>query len=168
MKLSRAFTVIELIFVIVVLGILSAIALPKFANTGTQARVTSGKADVSAIRSAIMSERQKGIIKGQSSFIGVGTGTDGDGNKELDNGGLFGGVLTYAKQDSTGVGQWHKTGSTGTTSTYTFNVDGATTVSFTYYEVATTVGATTYNAGTFTCNPAAAGDAGKYCKQMIY
>ncbi|MDO8261557.1 MAG: type II secretion system protein, partial [Candidatus Magasanikbacteria bacterium] len=39
MKFSRAFTVIELIFVIVILGILVAVALPKFAETRKQAEI---------------------------------------------------------------------------------------------------------------------------------
>ena len=154
MKKSYAFTVIELIFVIVVLGILSAIALPKFGKTGTQARVASGKADVAAIRSAILAERQKGVIKGQSGYIENGTGTDADGNKQMDNGGLFGGVLTYAKQNSTSSGQWSATAGTGT---YNYNIDGVN-VQFTY----------TPADGKFTCTPGDATEAQKYCKQMIY
>jgi len=35
--MKKAFTMIELIFVIVILGILAAVALPKFLNTATQA-----------------------------------------------------------------------------------------------------------------------------------
>lgn len=95
-----AFTMIELMFVIVVLGILSAIALPKFADSGTNARVASGKADVMAIRSAILSERQKRLVKGDSSYI---TAQNLDKNSTTK---LFGGVLTYPKTASTSEGHW--------------------------------------------------------------
>ena len=174
MKLSRAFTVIELIFVIVVLGILSAVALPKFASTGDQARVASGKADVMAIRSAILAERQKRIILGMNTFIPNGNGTyvgaDGNNYSQMDSGNLlFSGVLTYSKQNVNQAGQW-RAGAGGIGSgTYFYNVDGVTSVAFTYYPIQTVVGATTYNAGTFTCNPATGNaDADAYCTQMIY
>lgn len=62
--MKRAFTMIELIFVIVVIGILSGIAIPKFAATRDDAQVSKGRAEVAAIRSAIAMERQKRILKG--------------------------------------------------------------------------------------------------------
>ncbi|MBU1990199.1 type II secretion system GspH family protein, partial [bacterium] len=49
---KNAFTMIELVFVIVVLGILAAIAIPKFATTRTDAIIAKGRADISSIRSA--------------------------------------------------------------------------------------------------------------------
>jgi general secretion pathway protein G len=150
MKSSSAFTVIELIFVIVVLGILSAVALPKFAGTGTQARIASGKADVSAIRSGILSERQKRLIKGDSTYISPTSLNTADG--------LFAGVLAYPKKDSSNAGQWNKTAQDENSTTYNYNVDG-TNVQFTYSK----------SSGTFTCNPGTeTTDAQKYCARMIY
>jgi general secretion pathway protein G len=65
MKNTRnAFTMIELVFVIVVIGILSAIAVPKFAMTRNDAIITRARATVGALRSAIATERQKNILKG--------------------------------------------------------------------------------------------------------
>lgn len=148
MKKSTAFTLIELIFVIIVLGILSAVALPKFTGTSTQARIASGKADVMAIRSAILAERQKRVVQGDPTYI---TGTN------LNSGGNFGGILTYPKQDSSAPGQWHKTSQDENTSVYNYNIDGVN-VQFTY----------TRSDGKFICTSGDATQAQKYCKQLIY
>ena len=68
-KSKSAFTMIELVFVIVILGILSAVAIPKFAATRTDAEISKGRADISSIRSSIVTERQSRLIKGDSSWI---------------------------------------------------------------------------------------------------
>lgn len=62
--MKRAFTMLELVFVIVVIGILSAIAIPKFAATRDDAIVAKARATVGALRSAIATERQKNILQG--------------------------------------------------------------------------------------------------------
>ena len=62
--MKKAFTMIELVFVIVVIGILAAIAVPKMAATRDDAIVSKARATVGALRSAISMERQKNILKG--------------------------------------------------------------------------------------------------------
>ena len=62
--MKRAFTMIELVFVIVVIGILAAIAVPKFAATRDDAMIANARATVGALRSAIATERQKSILRG--------------------------------------------------------------------------------------------------------
>ncbi|MDQ7047611.1 MAG: prepilin-type N-terminal cleavage/methylation domain-containing protein [Sulfurovum sp.] len=62
--MKKAFTMIELVFVIVIIGILSAIAVPKFAATRDDALISKGRAEVAALRSAIATERQKRILRG--------------------------------------------------------------------------------------------------------
>jgi len=68
---------IELVFVIVILGILSAVAIPKMAANRTDAYITRARADIATIRSSIVSERQTRLIKGDSSYIyGLSLGSD--------------------------------------------------------------------------------------------
>ncbi|WP_294965702.1 prepilin-type N-terminal cleavage/methylation domain-containing protein [Sulfurimonas sp.] len=121
-KSKNAFTMIEIVFVIVILGILAAIAIPKFAATRTDAEIAKGRSDIASIRSAIVSERQVRLITGDSDYI---SGTN------LNVGGLFGGVLMYAITDSTESGHWTNTAEANATNTYDYNVAG-TNVSFTY------------------------------------
>jgi prepilin-type N-terminal cleavage/methylation domain-containing protein len=51
--MKKAFTIIELIFVIVVIGILTAIALPKFSGIQDEALITSEKAGINSIKNVI-------------------------------------------------------------------------------------------------------------------
>jgi len=85
--MKNGFTMIELIFVIVILGILSAVAIPKFSATRDDAYISKARSDISSIRSAIISERQTRLIKGDYKYINKlhssndvlfdGNGTDG-------------------------------------------------------------------------------------------
>ena len=54
-KSKNAFTMIELIFVIVILGILAAVAIPKLAATRTDAEVSKLGSNIAAIESEIPS-----------------------------------------------------------------------------------------------------------------
>jgi prepilin-type N-terminal cleavage/methylation domain-containing protein len=46
MSLKKGFTLIELLIVVVIIGILAAIAIPKFANTKTKAYTAAMKSDL--------------------------------------------------------------------------------------------------------------------------
>ncbi len=157
MQISKnAFTMIELIFVIVVLGILAAIAVPKFAATRADAKIAKGRTNVSAIRSAIVTERQRWLIRGINTFIKTGIDTEtisGLTRKKMDKDGLFGGVLMYPVTSE----DWQRGASDVNKTVYTYSVDNTDTT-FTY----------TVGAGTFTCNPAIGTDAEKeQCKRLI-
>ncbi|QOG12231.1 prepilin-type N-terminal cleavage/methylation domain-containing protein [Arcobacter sp. FWKO B] len=54
MKLN-AFTILEIIFVIVIIGIISAVALPKLGLLGTDAKVNVIRQDIASLKSNIQS-----------------------------------------------------------------------------------------------------------------
>ena len=96
----KAFTMIELVFVIVVIGILAAIAIPKFAMTRNDAVITKGRTAVAALRSAIATERQKRILRGKFDAI---TGTEAKDLIEYglgDDWSLSGNTFTFTAPDN--------------------------------------------------------------------
>jgi len=152
---KNGFTMIELVFVIVVLGILAAIAIPKFAASRTDAQVAKGRSDVAALRSAIMSERQSRLIKGEHNFInrldnGVASNTDDvtifDSNETLSA--TSPKLLMYGLKTKDASGHWLKTD----TNTYQYKF-GNESVVFTYYQNDTTDGNGVFHpAGSFDCD----------------
>lgn len=143
MKFSRAFTVIELIFVIVVLGILASVALPKFGATREMADISKGRGDVATIRSAIANERQTQVIKGITTYIPKLTPSTasttlftGDGAGRT--------LLSYGIKAGTGSGEWVIDATD--VNKYKFYV-GSTPTEFTYYPT----DSGSIKAGTFTC-----------------
>jgi len=146
-----AFTIIELMFVIVILGILSAIALPKFSKTKDLADVAKGRSDVMAIRSSILTERQSQLIKGINTYIP----TLSDNNTTLFTGDGTRTLLTYGITSGTTDGKWSASDNTYTK--YNFRVNSVN-VHFDYNNTT----------GIFTCVANQNGtQAQKYCYQMI-
>lgn len=64
MKNTRGFTLIELVMVIVILGILAAVALPKFANLQGDARAASIQGAAGAINSAMAIVHSQSLVNG--------------------------------------------------------------------------------------------------------
>lgn len=135
-KNSRtAFTIIELIFVVIILGILSAVALPRFQGVREQADIAKGKADLATIRTAIINERQRRVMTGDANFSTAAN---------LHTGGLFGGVLGTPMTDAQTSGNWH-------------NVDNDTIIYYagdrnTSFEYNATNGTLTCTAGAGACD----------------
>ncbi len=119
-KTRRAFTMIELVFVIVIIGILAAVAVPRFAATRDDAVITKNRVLVASIRNALAMERQKRILRGDFNQIvavgGSNTGVFGN----FDDNTSQPMVLEYAESNSTASGHWSVSG-TGATTEYKFN-----------------------------------------------
>lgn len=143
-KSKKAFTMIEMVFVIVILGILSAVAIPKFAASRDDAQISKGRSDIASIRSGIVTERQSRLIKGDYAYIATGATT-----KKMDDGGLFGGVLMYPLKDSATNGNWTTIASDANSTTYKFKIKGVDTT-FKYDR----------SKGTFDCTT------GTYCSKL--
>ena len=149
-----AFTMIELIFVIIIIGILAMIAIPKFSGVENQAVISSGRSTVMSVRAAISTLRQKGFMLGNSSYItslDSGVAVNTPGVKIFDNNGTAADtLLTYPVITKNTSGGWMKTG----TNQYTYYVN-STPVVFTYNSTN----------GTFTCTTNNT-TAGTYCKEL--
>ena len=64
---KKAFTMIELVFVIVILGILAGVALPKLTVSRDDATMAKMRADVASIRSGIALQKSKYMMEGNIS-----------------------------------------------------------------------------------------------------
>jgi MSHA pilin protein MshA len=69
MKRQAGFTLIELVMVIVILGILSAFALPRFADLGSEARVASIRGIYGAIKSASSIAHAQALVENATGDI---------------------------------------------------------------------------------------------------
>lgn len=60
--MKQAFTMVELIFVIVILGIIASVALPRLAGSKEDAEITRAKAQIAAIRTGIQTTRGANLL----------------------------------------------------------------------------------------------------------
>ena len=126
-KLHAAFTMVELIFVIVVLGILAAVALPKLTGSIEDAYISKAQSHVSVIRSGLQNERSKSILKGEGAVY-----------PELHTDPLFKNVIEGGVEGGTKGGEWEYDDST---KEYIFHT-GPHRIYFEYNK----------SVGTFTCD----------------
>ncbi len=131
----NGFTMIEIIFVIVILGILSSVAISKMAVTRDDAIISKGRSEVAAIRNAISLKRNSNILMGKGASypshldaLSTATSSDGDAlfNYDTNSSDPDAQILDYPIYSKSANG-WRKTAD----NQYTFNAV-STDVAFTY------------------------------------
>lgn len=141
-KTSSAFTMVELVFVIVILGILAAVAIPRLAASRDDAVVVKGKSQVSAIRSGISLLKSKRLLEGNVTAPQALDAASTAEGQNLFHGGADGNILEYPLLSKSADGSWMKTSANNVNPiTYTYRMMGRT-VGFDYNKTS----------GMFTCD----------------
>ncbi|PID47918.1 MAG: ABC transporter permease [Proteobacteria bacterium] len=135
----------ELIFVIVILGILAGVAIPRLTATREDAIITKARSDVASIRSSIKTIRARRVLEGNPGYSPslLDASLTATNNSAKDSGPLFVGILDYPIQAKNDKNHWRKIASSRTgVETYQFQINGSDSVDFDYDPVS----------GTFDCN----------------
>ena len=154
--IRKAFTMIELVFVIIVIGILAAVSIPKISGVQEDACVANATGTILAINSAISSERQRRIFRGQSNYINHidkhSATSVSDGSVLFDNNGTnnLHRLLATGVKSGTDICEWKKTA----TDTYVFKAGATANVKFKYDSTT----------GKFTCDGFNSGEADDICQ----
>ncbi len=138
---------IELIFVIVVIGILASIAIPRLWVTRDDAMIAKGRSEVSTIRSSILTFRQRNLLEGNASYPAALDAAAINTEDEA----LFGTLFDYPVFSQNRNGHWMKTGA----NQYIYRIMDRN-VLFTY----------TPATGRFECNASNANPTGDLCRQL--
>ena len=119
----------ELIFVIIIIGILAAVAIPRLSATKDDAYISKARNDISSIRNGIIQNHNLRLLKGDNSY--PSELDDADANKSgeelFDGNATIGKILEYPIYSKDSNGHWMKTD----TNKYNFKIDN-NDVAFTY------------------------------------
>ncbi len=106
---ESGFTLIELVIVIVILGILAAVAIPKYEDMREQARVATLKGQLGAIRSAIAIQYARNALNGSATFPTLDGTIFADGRVPKEPVNNSSAVKTSAGIDDAGGWQYNST-----------------------------------------------------------
>ncbi len=116
--MKKSFTMMELVFVIVIIGILAAVALPKLWVTRDDAYITKARTQVGSIRSSIMNKYSKNILAGNNQCPELEGG---------ENNYVFEKILVYPiKTNQEGI-NWTLESDTSSENIYKVSISGHTT-----------------------------------------
>lgn len=97
-----AFTLVEMVMVIVIIGLLAVVAMPKFADMQSEATSAAEQGTVAAVRSGIKIAHMSNLAKGTDTYPdALGSGKNGSGSEDNP---LFDAVIDNGITDS----KWEK------------------------------------------------------------
>ena len=121
--MKKAFSLLELIFVIVIIGILAGIAIPKLFPVIGTAKIKKAQSQVAAVRAAISNAYSKNIISGNNVCPEL--------EKNLTDDTVFENILTYPISENDKDISWKVDSNNSKETVYTLKV-GDLSTTFTY------------------------------------
>jgi len=106
---ESGFTLIELVIVIVILGILASVAIPKYEDMREQARVATMKGQLGSIRSSIAIQYARNALNGNATFPTLDGTIFADGRVPKEPVNNSNAVKTTAGIDDAGGWQYNST-----------------------------------------------------------